>query len=615
MAEQESSLSKGLGLPSVFCIASGAMISSGLFVLPGIAFGKAGPSTIIAYLIAGLLSLPGMLSIAEMATAMPKAGADCFTVIRSMGPGVGTVAGLLSWFSLSMKSAFALIGVSLLMAAITVLNMHTVAVVGCAVFLTINLVGVREAGRLQVLLATLLFILLGVYIAFGLKSVNVESFSPFVPHGLRSMFSVTGYVFISYAGLLKIASVAEEIRNPSRNIPLGMMSALLVVTIFYSLVVFVTVGVLPASELAGSQTPISDGAAAFMGRPGYIALTVAGMLALLTTANAGIMTAARSLVPLSRDNLFPEVFSRINKRFGTPHNALLLTGAFIVASVFLKLDLLVEAASIVLILTNVLACISVLILHESGLQNYRPEFRAPLYPWLQAAGLIGYGFVLLEMGAEAYFITILISLAGFCTYWFYGRKRVQRESALLHLIERITARELVSGTLESELKGIVLERDEVTLDRFDQIVEECPVLDIEETMEVDEFFDLAGQKLAERMDEDSDRISKALKEREKDGSTVLTPNLAVPHIVIDGDHEFEVLLARCRDGVRFSEEAQEVKAVFVLVGTKDERNFYLNALSAIAQVAGHMEFMDRWRNARGPQGLRDVVVLGKRSRS
>ena len=615
MAEQESSLSKGLGLPSVFCIASGAMISSGLFVLPGIAFGKAGPSTIIAYLIAGLLSLPGMLSIAEMATAMPKAGADCFTVIRSMGPGVGTVAGLLSWFSLSMKSAFALIGVSLLMAAITVLNMHTVAVVGCAVFLTINLVGVREAGRLQVLLATLLFILLGVYIAFGLKSVNVESFSPFVPHGLRSMFSVTGYVFISYAGLLKIASVAEEIRNPSRNIPLGMMSALLVVTIFYSLVVFVTVGVLPASELAGSQTPISDGAAAFMGRPGYIALTVAGMLALLTTANAGIMTAARSLVPLSRDNLFPEVFSRINKRFGTPHNALLLTGAFIVASVFLKLDLLVEAASIVLILTNVLACISVLILHESGLQNYRPEFRAPLYPWLQAAGLIGYGFVLLEMGAEAYFITILISLAGFCTYWFYGRKRVQRESALLHLIERITARELVSGTLESELKGIVLERDEVTLDRFDQIVEECPVLDIEETMEVDEFFDLAGQKLAESMDEDSDRISKALKEREKDGSTVLTPNLAVPHIVIDGDHEFEVLLARCRDGVRFSEEAQEVKAVFVLVGTKDERNFYLNALSAIAQVAGHMEFMDRWMNARGPQGLRDVVVLGKRSRS
>ncbi len=615
MAEQESSLSKGLGLPSVFCIASGAMISSGLFVLPGIAFGKAGPSTIIAYLIAGLLSLPGMLSIAEMATAMPKAGADCFTVIRSMGPGVGTVAGLLSWFSLSMKSAFAVIGVSVFAAAIANINMYTVAIAGCAVFLTINLVGVREAGRLQVLLATFMFILLGVYIAFGLKSVDVEKFSPFVPHGLRSMFSVTGYVFISYAGLLTIASVAEEIRNPSRNIPLGMMSALLVVTIFYSLVVFVTVGVMPASELAGSRTPISDGAAAFMGRPGYIALTVAAMLALLTTANAGIMTAARSLVPLSRDNLFPEVFSRVNKRFGTPHNALFLTGTFIVAAVFLKLELLVEAASIVLILANVLACISVLILNESGLQNYRPRFRAPLYPWLQAAGLIGYGFVLLEMGAEAYFITILISLAGFCTYWFYGRKRVQRESALLHLIERITARELVSGTLESELKGIVLERDEVTLDRFDQIVEECPVLDIEETMEVDEFFDLAGQKLAESMDEDSDRISKALKEREKDGSTVLTPNLAVPHIVIDGDHEFEVLLARCRDGVRFSEEAQEVKAVFVLVGTKDERNFYLNALSAIAQVAGHIEFMDQWMSARGPQGLRDVVVLGKRSRS
>lgn len=614
MGEDKESLSKGLGLPSVFCIASGAMISSGLFVLPGIAFEKAGPSTIIAYLIAGLLSLPGMLSIAEMATAMPKAGADCYTVIRSMGPGVGTVAGLLSWFSLSMKSAFALIGMSVFTAAMADVNMYTVAVAGCVVFLTINLLGVREAGRLQVFLATLMFVLLGIYIAFGFNSVQVERFSPFVPHGLRSMFSVTGYVFISYAGLLKIASVAEEIRNPTRNIPLGMMTSLLVVTIFYTLVVFVTVGVLPGPDLAGSRTPISDGAAAFLGRPGYIGLTVAAMLALLTTANAGIMTAARSIVPLSRDNLFPEVFSRINARFGTPHNALFLTGAFIIASVFLKLEVLVEAASIVLILTNVLACISVLILHESGLQNYRPDFRAPLYPWLQTAGLIGYGFVLLEMGAEAYLITILLSLAGFCTYWFYGRKRVQRESAVLHLIERITARELVSGTLESELKGIVLERDDVTLDRFDQMVEECPVLDLEKPMELDEFFELAGEKLADSMDEDADKLTNALKEREQESSTALMPGLAVPHVVIDGEHEFEILLARSKGGVRFSEDAPKVKAIFVLVGTKDERSFYLNALSAIAQVAGHMDFMDQWMQARGPQGLRDVVVLGKRPR-
>ncbi|HUV38065.1 MAG TPA: amino acid permease, partial [Planctomycetota bacterium] len=113
MSEERGELRRDLGLVHIFCIASGAMISSGLFILPGLAYAKAGPAVIVCYFLAGLLSIPGMLSIAEMATAMPKAGADCFTVIRSLGPGMGTVAGLLSWFSLSMKSAFALVGMSI----------------------------------------------------------------------------------------------------------------------------------------------------------------------------------------------------------------------------------------------------------------------------------------------------------------------------------------------------------------------------------------------------------------------------------------------------------------------------------------------------------------------
>ena len=100
-------LKKGLGLIHVFCIASGAMISSGLFILPGLAHAQAGPAVVVSYFLAGLLASIGVLSIAELATAMPKAGGDYFFISRGMGAGVGTVAGLLSWFSLSLKSAFA----------------------------------------------------------------------------------------------------------------------------------------------------------------------------------------------------------------------------------------------------------------------------------------------------------------------------------------------------------------------------------------------------------------------------------------------------------------------------------------------------------------------------
>ena len=608
-------LQRRLSLLHVFCIASGAMISSGLFILPGMAYAKVGPGVIVCYFLAGLLSLPGMLSIAEMSTALPKAGADCYTVIRSMGPGVGTVAGLLSWFSLAMKSAFALIGMSVFTVAIVNLDVHLIAVLCCLVFVAINMLGIKEAGATQVFMAAGLFAIMLVYVAVGLPQVSIGRFEPFMPKGLRAIFSVTGYVFISYAGLLKIASVAEEIRNPARNIPLGMIVSLLVVSVFYTFMICVTVGVLEPASLSGSLTPISDGAEMFMGRPGRIALTIAAILAFLTTANAGIMTAARSLVPLSRDRLFPPVFGRINARFGTPQNALLLTGGFMVLSLFLKLDLLVEAASIVLILTNVLACLSVIILRESRLQNYRPRFRAPLYPWLQIAGMFAFGFILLEMGEEAYVITALLVTAGFCVYWFYGRKRVRMESALLHLVERITDRRLVTGMLEEELKSVIRERDEIALDRFDAIVENCPILDLDGPMQLNAFLKLTAEGLSERTGVATNALQEALGRREKESSTALNPDLAIPHVVIEGNGIFELLLARSRQGISFSDKDSRVHAVFVLIGTKDERNFHLCALAAVAQIVRDPEFMRRWMSARNEQALRDVVLLGERVRA
>lgn len=106
-------LKRDLGLLDVFCIASGAMISSGLFILPSIGFSKAGPAVIVSYIIASLLVIPAMLSKAELATAMPKAGGTYFFIDRSMGPMMGTIGGFAAWFSLAFKSAFALLGIGI----------------------------------------------------------------------------------------------------------------------------------------------------------------------------------------------------------------------------------------------------------------------------------------------------------------------------------------------------------------------------------------------------------------------------------------------------------------------------------------------------------------------
>jgi len=607
-------LKQDLNLLDVFCIASGAMISSGLFILPGLAYARAGPSVIVSYLLAGLLSLPGMLSIAEMTTAMPKAGGDCFTVVRSLGPAAGTVAGLLSWFSLSMKSAFALVGISIFTTLIIDTNLHLLSILFCVGFVLINLVGVKHAGRTQVGLVIALLIPMLLYIIFGLGKIRIENLAPFAPNGITPVLFTTGFIFVSYAGLLKIASVAEEIRNPARNIPLGMIISLLIVSLLYGLMVLVTAGVLEPAVLSQSLTPISDGASVFMGRFGRILLSLAAVFAFLSTANAGIMTAARSLVPLSRDGLLPQALGRINKRFVTPHIALLVTGFMIALALLLKLEVLVEAASVVLILTNILSCLSVIILRESRLQNYQPKFCSPLYPWMQIAGIIGFGLLIFEMGSEALLITFILVVGGLFVYWFYGRIRATREYALLHLIERITATELTTHSLESELREIIRERDEIIKDRFDDIIERATIFDIESSIQLEEFFKRIADAMSPALGIGAEELFRLLVEREKQSSTVLRSDLAIPHIVIPGQHTFDILLARCREGIFFSEKEPKVHAVFVIMGTKDERNFHLHTLAAIAQIVHDPNFEAKWRGAKTKEALRDIILLGERRR-
>jgi APA family basic amino acid/polyamine antiporter len=607
-------LKRELGLLAVFCTATGAMISSGLFILPGLAYAKAGPAVIVSYLLAGLLAMTGMLSQAELVSAMPKAGGTYFFVMRSMGPAIGTVDGLITWLSLSLKTAFALVGMAAFTAMVTSFDVRLIAVALCLIFLVVNLVGVKEAGRLQVGLVFGLLVILAVFIIRGLPTVEVLHFKPFAPHGLKPMLATAGFVFVSYGGLLKVAAVAEEVKNPARTLPLGMMLSLMTVMAIYTLAVFVVSGVTDAAQLGESLTPLSLAASSFMGRTGVLVLGIAAILAFVSTANAGLMAASRYPLALARDGLLPAAFKRINKRFQTPHVSLIATTVFIISVLFLKLDMLVKVASGVLMLTFLFSCLCVIIMRESHLQNYRPPFRSPLYPGLQIAGIIGCGFLLYNIGLEPLLVCAGLVAGGLLLYWVFGRIRATREYALMHLVERITSRELTDHVLETELKEIIQERDEITKDRFDVLVEECDVLDLEGDMVAEDLFKKISETMAPRLKMAPEAFLDLMRKREKESSTAIGPHLAIPHIVIEGIDTFGILLARCHDGVYFSDSSPEVNAVFVLMGSKDERNFHLRALSAIAQITQSDDFEKRWLSARSVEGLRDVVLLGERRR-
>jgi mannitol/fructose-specific phosphotransferase system IIA component (Ntr-type) len=326
------------------------------------------------------------------------------------------------------------------------------------------------------------------------------------------------------------------------------------------------------------------------------------------------MAASRYLLASSRDGLLPEFLGRIGVRRKTPYAAVLVTGAFMIAVLFLRLEFLVKVASSVLILTYVFSCLSIIILRESRLQNYQPRFRAPLYPWVQVVGLAGFMLLLFKMGVNVLLVNLALVVGALFMYWFYGRIRANREYALLHLVERITAKELTTHSLESELKEIIRERDDIVKDRFDHVVEEAVVLDIDRAMTVDEFFELVAERMAGRLDVEPPVLLRLLHEREKESTTVLTPYLAIPHIIVESEHSFDILLARCREGISFSESAPHVQAIFVLAGAKDERNFHLRALAAIAQIVQGADFERRWMAAKSEEDLRDIVLLGERRR-
>lgn len=611
----KSELRRELGLLDVFCVATGAMISSGLFVLPGLAHAKAGPAVFLSYLIAAVLAIPAMFSKAELVTAMPRAGGDYFYATRSMGDAAGTVVGFVSWFALSFKSAFALVGMGAYAALVMDLPINMIAAALCVVFTVVNLAGIRRAGRFQVLLVLGLLTLLSVYLFRGLPHVNPMKMTPFMPNGFGSVLATAGFVFVSYGGLTKVASIAEEVKDPGKTIPRAMFLSLSVVALLYALVVLVTTGVLDAEELDHALTPISDGARVFMGGAGEVLLAVAALLAFISTANAGIMSASRYPIAMSRDGIAPPFFQKVNARFGTPHFSILSTGVFMLVVVLaLKLDLLIKVASTLVMMLFVIANLSVLIMRESRIQNYQPTFHSPLYPWMQLAGIVAGVALVVNMGVLPVFAAALFVSGALIWYLLYARANVNRQAAIVHVVERITNKKLTSYSLETELKGILRERDEIVEDRFDHLIKESVVLDIDGTLTVEEFLTKVSDVMAPRLSLDSANLLALFTEREEESTTALRPGLAIPHIVIQGSGKSDILLARCKEGITFAESVPPVNAVFVLVGTRDERHFHLCALMAIAQITEEPDFDSRWMAARSVDELRDIVLLGERRR-
>lgn len=626
--ETDTRLLKELKLFDVFAISTGAMFSSGFFLLPGLAAAQAGPSVVLAYLISAFFMVPAMLSMAELSTAMPRAGGVYYFLDRSLGPVVGTIGGIGTWIALILKSAFALIGMGAYLGLFVDIPIQTIAVALTVLFTLVNLVGAKATGRLQrvlvvILLGVLLFFMVqGFFEIFtlGVGTLAREQFTPFMPFGVDGLFATVGLVFVSYAGLTSVVSVAEEIENPDRNIPLGMSLSLATATAGYVLGVLVIVGVLDPAALWEDLTPVATAAQVFFdwlpGMTGLILIVAAAIAAFASTGNAGILSASRYLLAMARDQIVWPRFAELS-RFSTPALALWATaGVMIVLLLALDVMSVAKLASAFQLLMFSILNLALIVLRESRIEGYDPGFRAPFYPWLQIVGVLAPLWLITEMGALAVLFTFGMIAVSLAWYSLYAQQHMTREGALLHVFERLGRRR--DPGLDRELREILIET-EGERDPFADMVARATVLEFGEATEYESIVWQVAARLSEEIGVPADQTAERFLTESRVGLAPIAHGVALPHLRTSDVRSPHLVLVRLAEPVtiQLADLAaggtdEPIYAIFFLVSPKADPRAHLHVLADLARRVDEDSFLRDWQAAGDEQELKETLLHDER---
>lgn len=627
MAETKK-LKKALGLFDVYAICTGAMFSSGFFLLPGLAAAQTGPSVALAYLIAGILMLPAMFSMAELATAMPRAGGDYYFLDRAMGPLVGTVGGIGTYLALTLKSAFALIGMGAYLGIFLEVPIQPLAVGLTILFMAINIFGGKETAGLQRLLITVLISVLAFFIIGGLlfvagddPSATVETrFTPFLTDGVAGLLGTVGFVFVSYAGLTKIASVSEEVINPGRNIPLGMMLSIFTTTFIYVVGIVIMIAVLDEETFRSDLTPVATAAEEIFNLPGALGLVLivaSAVAAFASTGNAGILAASRYPLAMGRDHLIPERFSSISERFGTPIFSIVTTSSLmIVAILFLDEGTIAKIASTFQLMIFMAVNFSVIVMRESRIQFYDPIYRTPLYPWTQIFGIFASILLITYLGTTAILMTVGVSAVALAWYFYYGQKRTQRHGAIYHWFAQLGHR-AYSG-LESELQEIMREKGLRDDDPYDDVITRAMVVEINDGRS----YPLIVQEVAHLLTQRHPTVDEAelvleLIQKTHDDDALPACHAVFPNLRLDAVKSPELIMVRVRGGVKVPVQGSQAKdtlmhALFFLFGPTENPTRHLRIQSQLTQHVDYNEFLHDWEHAIDEQELKEILLHSER---
>jgi APA family basic amino acid/polyamine antiporter len=611
-------LKKELSLLNVYALATGATISAGFFLLPGIAFHSAGPAMIISYLLAVLPLIPAMFSIVELGTAMPRAGGAYYFVDRSMGPLLGTIGGLGTWLALILKTTFALIGMGAYISYyVKDLDFRLIAAFLAILFSAANLFGAKKTGSLQIFLVGGLLAILVWFEVKGFTAIKPAHFQNFWGSGYDSVISTAGLVYISYVGVTNVASVSEEIKNPEKNLPLGIFLSVGTAVIIYTVGTYIMVGVIPEDILKHDYRPVATCAEILAGKWGGIIVTVAALFAFSAVANAGILSASRYPLAMSRDHLLPPMFRKFNRHEMPAYGIYTTLAIILVVLLLFNPAKIAKLASAFQLLLFAILCLAVIVMRESRIESYDPGYRSPLYPWMQIAGIIIPLWLITWMGPMTILFSLGLIVVGIAWYFYYGHGRVIRHGAIFHVFERLGRRR--HEDLEIELRGIMKEKGLREHDPYDTVVIDAEVMDLKRVESFESLVAEVSQKLAARVGIEADILSRDFLQGTRVGATPVSCGAALPHIRSSGVERSCMVMVRSIEGI-FIEvdlaaghpEGERVYAIYFLVSPSDDAAMHLRILAQLASRIDDEAFMNQWTSAGNDVELKEVLLRDER---
>lgn len=536
-ASDSGEMKRTLGIVSIFAICTGAAFSSGFFLLPGYAADETGPSMPLLFLLAGIFMLPAIYSISELSSAMPRSGGPYFFITRSFGPLIGLIGAIGIYLQWLLKGAFAFVGVGYYLSLLVDVPVVPLAIALIIFFTLVNLTGSKQSSRMEIVMVAALIIILILFVIAGSMEVIPasdrvsERFQPLFPFGIQGFVTGLALIFVSFGGMGQVASVSGEIKDPSRTIPRGLFSSLAVVTFFYLAGTAIIIALLDQDVLRDNPTPVAAAAEEF--RRFSIPVTVivvAALAAFLSTGNAVILSAARYPLALSRDNLLWRKFSKVSKN-GIPVISVIATGLILIGLVVaFDVEEIAKFASAFLLFAFTGMCFSLIVFRESKVDNYKPAYRTPLYPWMQIAGIIVYTSLIAASGWE-----VLLFVGGICllgVFWYY--RGISEPGSFSAAIYPLFSRIARSGLPDQKDPG------------FCSVIDHAIFIELEKEVSLDEAIKEASHAIKERLGGEREEIGKKLNEEVKHWMHRVKFDVSVAPVLMKGISMPEIIIMKGR---------------------------------------------------------------------